>query len=191
MKRRIVLISASIAVIIVVVLMAVHAAFAQSSTGSSLTTIPNKAQALAARATAQAQFDASSPHAPKPAIPPTMISSCPQTPFVGIVPAHMEADDLMHTYHFINAAGLRTSSGMYYGVVAGSLLNNANQGILLVQQENLDPCMHPVSYTMLPYLTPSQQGTLQLTAISGDTVQFVTSTGVKGSFNVLTGQFGL
>lgn len=189
MKRRIILVSAMIAVIAIIALIVVHTAFAQSSTGPSLTQIPNKAQALAAKATAQAQTAANSYHATHPAVPPTLISSCPTAPFVGIVQDALEPDDLMHIYHLVNTIGIKVSSGNYYIVVAGSLLNNTNQGILLVQQQNLDSCAHTTGYPILPYLTSSQKGTLKLTAIAGDTVQFVTSTGVHGSFNVLTDQF--
>ena len=188
MKQHTAMLIASVIAIVMVVVI-IHAAPTQASGSSPSTQIPNKLQAIYATETAQAQIAATSPHATEPATPPTMRLSCPVTPVVGIVPVHMEADDFMHTYSFTNAVGFRASSGIYYDVLAGSLLANAKQGVLLVQRQNLDPCANRQGYPLAPYLVPGQQGALTVTATSGDAVEFGTSTGVSGSFNVLTALF--
>lgn len=158
-------------------------AFAAAAGNTPTTSKRAKLQQIAAQATAAAK----SPHAPKhPAGPPT---SCPM-PLVqsGItvgIPAGFPD-------HIVNVAVVAPQTGrpFEYEVFAGSQLDNPRQGVLIVVRMDRDPCAPGAAGTKFKtYETPSQQGDVTLTQLSGDSVSFTTAAGGSGHFDYITGQF--
>ena len=90
----------------------------------------------------------------------------------------------------INSAEVISALGVAYDVYAGSLVDDAQQGVVIVAQSEIDPCaaLSPRSEPAL-YKTPSRSGAVTLTQIVGDTVIFNTPDGGTGQFNYATGQF--
>lgn len=76
-----------------------------------------------------------------------------------------------------------------YLIIAGSLKNNAQQGVLVVISQPQDPCAQGPQGQFHTYDSPFQQGALTLTQINGKVVSFTTAAGGTGQFDYLTGQF--
>jgi hypothetical protein len=147
-------------------------------------------QALFQQLDATATANAKGPHAPKnQSQAAAQPHPCPRQLQAGVYPFHIAPNDILHTYHVVNAATAIKAPGEAYMILAGSLISNPKQGVMVVEQIVIDPCTTPTHYPDVPYLMPSQQGAITMTQVNGDTVNFTTETGGSGNFAYATGQF--
>ncbi len=93
----------------------------------------------------------------------------------------------------INMATLISTLGAPYDIYAGGLVDDQQQGVLIVAQGEMDPCAVAAGLAPRPepimYETPSRSGAVTLTGVQGDTVLFTTPDGATGRFDYTTGQF--
>lgn len=76
-----------------------------------------------------------------------------------------------------------------YVLYAGASRANPQQGFIVEDQLNSDPCASSApGFQGAYHPTPTQQGAVTLTKIVGDTVEFTTSGG-SGVFNFVSGQY--
>ena len=87
------------------------------------------------------------------------------------------------TIYFVNVARILSEPGQPTGIYAGAIANDKEQGVLFVQNEQLDPAPQRLARSpvnpMVAYLTPGQSGRVTLTDLSGKSVEFITETGCK------------
>lgn len=77
-----------------------------------------------------------------------------------------------------------------YTLDSGALLEDPQQGVIVLVHQANDPCVHPnQGVEEKVYRTPSRHGTVTLTVVQGPVVQFSTADGTAGSFDVVTRQF--
>jgi hypothetical protein len=91
------------------------------------------------------------------------------------------------------------SGGQPYTILAGYARSNPSQGVILVQPISLDPCKDFVSNLGKPlaqasaampiWNTPSQDGSIALTEVSGTTVSYTTAGGKTGHLDYVTHVF--
>jgi hypothetical protein len=133
----------------------------------------------------------------KTAVPQPYITSCPQPPpQPGVVREAFPDHD--PTYAFPSVA-IGVSGGQGYYIFAGYVRSKPTQGVISVQPISLDPCKDFVSHIETPssqasaaipvWYTPSQDGVITLTAVSGDTVSYTTADGTAGHFDFVTKVF--
>jgi len=153
---------------------------------------PEKQAVLAAEQARQAAAE-KAPHAPKhPEITP--VPSCPvdvakvQT---GIIPFRF--GPFSGGRNLVNVASAVSRNGVPFIIYAGALDDDQQQGVLLVREEETDPCAVAAELVPIPqlyqYLTPVRTGALTLAQVEGDTVVFTTPGGVTGAFNYVVGSF--
>ena len=165
--------------------------------GAAPTPTLTQKQALLATVAAQETIAANGPRAPKEtSTPSTPPASCPMpTPQPGINGVSLPTQGYYDAEVDNSTAVIPSDHSQFeYIILAGSRKSNPQQGLLIVQQIVADPCADqtPLSATNLftYYNTPYQQGHVQLTGVSGDTVTFTTASGgTTGHFNFVTGQF--
>lgn len=93
----------------------------------------------------------------------------------------------------VNQAFVFSTSGVPYAIYAGNQAEAPRQGVLLVWEQELDPCASAAG--LRPHLqpqgypTPFREGAVRITRIDGDHVVFATSSGRAGRFDYVTGQF--
>ncbi len=77
-----------------------------------------------------------------------------------------------------------------YALSSGALRDNARQGVIVVTHFAADPCAAGSAATTVGrYMMPVMHGAITLTAIRGASVDFTTSDGTSGHFNLVTKQF--
>jgi len=133
-------------------------------------------------------------HLPRAPKNPSLVQqpkNCPITYTPGIFPAGIAPGYLMNTYHINNNALLVLSSDVVYQVAAGTLWDTPQQGIILVNQIEVDPCAHSQDYPLLVFRTPGLHGSVTINTIlpSGSAISFSTVDGSTGVFDVVLGQF--
>lgn len=144
--------------------------------------------------------------APTPTV--AIATSCPEVP----VPTRISpADTTVAGFHgyLTNVATLHTREMQYtaiggaprpYGPGADPSNLNPNQGVILVLRSFLDPCApgRPLApgnesnrgSPVVSYPTPLADGVVTLDSIHGTRVDYHTSAGTTGSFDVITDVFG-
>lgn len=135
------------------------------------------------------------PRAPKDPVP--LVTSCPidvnaLKNKVGITP-FPEGKMPFQGMNPINSALVLSNSGVPYAVYAGSKAGAPQQGVLLVWEQQVDPCASALGLRPRPqpqgYKTPFHEGAVRITRIDRDNVAFASSSGRAGQLNYVTGQF--
>ncbi len=77
-----------------------------------------------------------------------------------------------------------------YALSSGALRDNALQGVIVVTHFASNPCAAgSAPTTVTQYTMPAGHGMITLTAVHGESVDFTTSDGTVGHFNLVTKQF--
>jgi hypothetical protein len=129
-----------------------------------------------------------------PGPPPMMpVQSCPED--VGaqtFIKPYTNVGDKSAVY-FTNEARLFSAPGQPTWIQAGAIATDREQGVLFVQDEQLDPCAAALNSTLrhqtIVDLTPAKWGPVTLMAINGTSVEFSSEGGVTGSFDVVSHEF--
>ncbi len=152
---------------------------------------PEKAAILQAEAERQQQAAATSEATPLG----TPVLSCPRDssgdtfvrPFDG-GPFHPK-----QTIYFTNVARVLSDPGQPTWIYAGAISTDRQQGVLFVQNEELDPCaaaLNPGDVSPIQvFLTPYKWGRVTIAAVSSKSIEFTTDSGVKGSFDLAAHSF--
>jgi hypothetical protein len=129
-----------------------------------------------------------------PGPPPMMpVQSCPED--VGAQTFIKPYTNVGHksAVYFKNEARLFSAPGQPTWIQAGAVATDREQGVLFVQEEQLDPCAAALDPALvdqlIAYMTPAKWGGVTLTAISGTSVEFSSEGGVTGSFDVVSHEF--
>ncbi len=167
--------------------------------GAAPTPTLTQKEALLATVAAQETIAANGPRATKqPGTSSTWVASCPMpTPQPGINGVSLPTQGYYDAEVDNSTAVIPSDHSQFeYIILAGARKSNPQQGLLIVQQIVADPCSYPTPPSsnmgpMVYYNTPYQQGHVQLTGVSGDTVTFTTASGggTIRHFNFVTGQF--
>ena len=166
--------------------------------GASPTPTLTQKEALLATVAAQETIAANGSRAPKQtSVPITPPTSCPMpTPQPGIYAPSLPTQGYNDASVDNSTAVIPSDHAQFeYAILAGARKSNPQQGLLIVIQLVVDPCAAQTpsnSMGLLTYYnTPYQQGHVQLTGVSGDTVTFTTASGggTIRHFNFVTGQF--
>ncbi|MDA8332277.1 MAG: hypothetical protein M0027_13975 [Candidatus Dormibacteraeota bacterium] len=140
---------------------------------------------------AQAAVKANEDVTPAPSNPVAVPSACPTTPTIapGVLSrvGPYPGSDLQT----MDSAAFGGVFGVYsYGLWAGALTQSPSQGIIMVALSPTDPCKQPTGGQVKIYNTPTQEGAVTITGVSGENVTFRVASGGSGSFNFVTGAFG-
>lgn len=121
---------------------------------------------------------------------PTIPASCPRpTPAQSLIlPPHRQdpgARNMTVSTQATVVIGLDE-----YAVSSGSLADNRQQGVIVVTHFASDPCSpNGTGTTVTQYTMPASHGAITLTAIRGEVLEFSTSDGTTGQFDLVTKQF--
>jgi len=118
----------------------------------------------------------------------TLPASCPAGPMQTYI---VSFPDGTIQQRIVNSAEVAPAQGRpyVYSIYAGSLMQNAQQGVLVVIRQVLDPCANKNGTQYITYLTPQQQGAITITQINGDDIVYRSAAGQTGQFDFVTGQF--
>ncbi len=139
---------------------------------------PDKQAAVATEQAKQAVADAGY-HAPKTPLP--MIASCPRAfdPSLFGIYSFPTEHQLPTQLDPTNYAVSRSSTGGVCTIYAGSSSNDPEQGLVVISEEEVDPCAVTSGQAPVPqteYLaTPFRSGAVQITSLDGDQVVVATA----------------
>ena len=159
-------------------------------TGVSGTAPPRNINALlATRQTIRQATAKVAPQAPQrpPLAPP---NSCPLTlPPTSSISTPVRAVEGVKVVQHRSTATVVVGTDLYI-LDSGALLENPQQGVIVLVHQVGDPCAHPNQQVEEKvYPLPGLHGAVTLTTVQGPVVQFATADGTTGAFDVVTRQF--
>ncbi|MGI8689519.1 MAG: hypothetical protein ACR2M3_13175 [Thermomicrobiales bacterium] len=163
---------------------------AVAGTGTSGTAPPRNINDLLA--TRQVIRQATAKVAPTaiPHAPLLLPSSCPLTvPSASSISTPIRAAEGVKLVQHRSTATVVVGTDFYI-LDSGALLENPQQGVIVLVHPVDDACAHPGQQVEEKvYPTSGVHGAVTLTALQGPVVQFATADGTTGRFNVVTRQF--